>query len=82
MEEDFENFDDISNIYSYSEFLERFVTDEDRMYLEDEELARDVKELYAVYKGEIRSKTDFDRKKREIEECLETKIQKSVHYFQ
>jgi hypothetical protein len=38
------------------------------MYLEDEELARDVKELYAVNKGEIRSKADFDRKKREIEE--------------
>ena len=38
------------------------------MYLEDEELARDVKELYAVNKGEIRSKADFDRKKKELEE--------------
>ena len=70
MEEDFENLDDISKIESYSQFLERFVTDEDRMYLEDEELARDVKELYAVNKGEIRSKADFDRKKREIEEIF------------
>jgi hypothetical protein len=43
------------------------VTKEDLIYLEDEELARDVKELYAVNKGEIRSKEDFDRKKREIE---------------
>ena len=59
MEEDFENLDDISKIESYSQFLERFVTDEDRMYLEDEELARDVKELYAVNKGEIRSKADL-----------------------
>ena len=33
------------------------------MYLEDEELARDVKELYTVNKGEIRSKADFDKKK-------------------
>ena len=81
MEEDFENFDDISNIYSYSEFLERFVTDEDRLYLEDEELARDVKELYAVYEGEIRSKTDFDRKKREIEEMLREEDTKECPLF-
>ena len=68
MEDDFDNFEDISKIGTYAEFLDRFVTDEDRMYLEDEELARDVKELYAVNKGEIRNKADFDRKKREIEE--------------
>ena len=68
MEDDFDNYEDISKIESYAQFLDRFVTDEDRMYLEDEELARDVKELYAVNKGEIRSKADFDRKKREIEE--------------
>jgi len=67
MEDDFDNMEDISNIASYAEFLDRFVTDEDRMYLEDEELARDVKELYAVNKGEIRSKADFERKKRELE---------------
>ena len=67
MEDDFDNMEDISNIVSYAEFLDRFVTDEDRMYLEDEELARDVKELYAVNKGEIRSKADFERKKRELE---------------
>ena len=68
MEDDFDNYEDISKIETYAQFLDRFVTDEDRMYLEDEELARDVKELYAVNKGEIRSKADFDRKKREIEE--------------
>ena len=68
MEDDFENLEDISKIETYAQFLDRFVTDEDRMYLEDEELARDVKELYAVNKGEIRSKADFDRKKREQEE--------------
>ena len=68
MEDDFDNVDNISNIATYAEFLDKFVTDEDRMYLEDEELARDVKELYAVNKGEIRNKADFERKKREIEE--------------
>ena len=68
MDEEIENFDDISNIKTYSEFLDRFVSYEDKMYLEDEELARDVKELYAVNKGEIRSKEDFYRKKKEIED--------------
>jgi hypothetical protein len=68
MEDDFDNYDDISKIETYAQFLDRFVTEEDRMYLEDEELCRDVKELYAVNKGEIRCKADFDRKKREIEE--------------
>ena len=68
MDDDFDNYDDISKIETYGQFLDRFVTDEDRMYLEDEELCRDVKELYAVNKGEIRCKADFDRKKREIEE--------------
>ena len=67
MEDDFDNFEDISKIETYAQFLDRFVTDEDRMYLEDEELARDVKELYAENKGEIRSKADFERKKKEIE---------------
>ena len=65
--DDLENFEDISKIKTYAEFLDKFVSKEDLIYLEDEELARDVKELYAVNKGEIRSKADFDRKKKEIE---------------
>ena len=68
MEDDFDNVDNIANTATYADFLDKFVTDEDRMYLEDEELARDVKELYAVNKGEIRNKADFERKRREIEE--------------
>ena len=66
-DDDLDNFEDISKIKTYADFLDRFVTKEDLIYLEDEELARDVKELYAVNKGEIRCKEDFDRKKREIE---------------
>jgi hypothetical protein len=68
MEDDFDNYEDISKIETYAQFLDRFVTDEDRMYLEDEELARKVKELYAVNKGEIRSEEDFLRKKKEIDD--------------
>ena len=68
MEDDYDNYEDISKIDSYAAFLDRFVTDEDRMYLEDEELARDVKELYAVNKGEIRSEADFLRKRKEIDD--------------
>jgi hypothetical protein len=55
---------DIDAFRTYEEFLDKFVTAEDRLYLEDEALARDVKELYAVNKGEIRSREDYDRLKR------------------
>jgi hypothetical protein len=51
--DDFDNFEDISiaKYKTYEDFLDKFVTYEDRLYLEDENLARDVKELYAVNKG-------------------------------
>lgn len=65
--DDYDSNDDISKIKTYAEFLDRFVTKEDLIYLEDEELARDVKELYDVNKREIRCKADFDRKKRELD---------------
>ena len=68
MDEDLENYEDISKIETYADFLDKFVTPEDLIYLGDEELARDVKELYAVNKGEIRCKADFEKKKKEIEE--------------
>ena len=51
------------------------------MYLEDEELARDVKELYAVNKGEIRSKAILTKKKREIEEINREEDTKECHLF-
>lgn len=67
--DEFDNLDDISvtKYKSYSDFLDKFITNEDRLYLEDEDLARDVKELYAVNKGDIKSKDDFEKKKHEIE---------------
>ena len=49
--DDLESFEDITKIKTYADFLDKFVTKEDLIYLEDEELARDVKELYAVNKG-------------------------------
>lgn len=67
--DDYDNIDDISvsKYKNYEEFLDKFINYEDRIYLEDEDLARDVKELYAVNKGDIKSKDDFYRKKQEIE---------------
>jgi hypothetical protein len=51
--EDYDNLDEISvtKYKTYEDFLDKFVTYEDRIYLEDDDLARDVKELYAVNKG-------------------------------
>ena len=83
-----DNFDDISNIETYSQYLDKYVTEEDLMYLEDEELARKVKELYEVQKGEIRNKDDFDRKKKEldeknneIEEKEQIQFSQNMHYL-
>jgi uncharacterized protein (UPF0335 family) len=66
--EEYDNIDDISvNKYrTYEEFLDKFITRDDRIYLEDEDLARDVKELYAVNKGDIKCKEDFERKKQAL----------------
>jgi hypothetical protein len=51
--EEYDNLEDVSvsKYKSYEEFLDKFITTEDRIYLEDDDLARDVKELYAVNKG-------------------------------
>lgn len=57
----------LSNFKNYYEFLGDFIKKEDRMYLEDEDLARDVKELYDINKGDIKNESDFIQKKLEIE---------------
>ena len=41
-----EDNEDISDIKTYADYLNKYVTKEDLMYLEDEELARKIKELY------------------------------------
>ena len=60
MEDDFDGLEDLSKINTYAQFLDTLVTEEDKKYLEDEQLARDVKELYSLNKGEIRSKADYE----------------------
>ncbi len=76
--DDYDSIDDISvaKYKSYDDFLDKFITHEDRLYLEDEDLARDVKELYAVNKGDIKSKEDFERKKQEyLNRDLDDKVE-------
>ena len=68
MKENDDNPDDLTKINNYDEYLDRFVTSEDKLYLEEDELARDVIELYSINKGEIRNESDFVRKKKEIED--------------
>lgn len=53
--DEYDNQDELSvtKYRSYTDFLDKFVSPEDKLYLEDDDLARDVKELYAVNKGSI-----------------------------
>jgi len=81
MEDDIDGLEEISKSQTYAQFLDSFVTEEDKKYLEDEELARDVKELYSLNKGEIRSKADFDLKKKEMEESNKEEENIELKYF-
>ena len=81
MEDDIDGLEEISKSQTYAQFLDSFVTEEDKKYLEDEELARDVKELYSLNKGEIRSKADFDVKKKEMEESNKEEENIELKYF-
>ena len=65
MEDDIDGLEEISKSQTYAQFLDSFVTEEDKKYLEDEELARDVKELYSLNKGEI---IDFRERLKDEEE--------------
>ena len=60
-------FVDVSQQSSQLQALEQMMAELENSidFLEDEDLARDVKELYAVNKGDIKSKEDFERKKQE-----------------
>ena len=69
MDDEYENVDDVNimKFRNYGDFLSKFITKEDKMYLDDDDLARELRELYANNKGDIKSRDDFDRKKKEIE---------------
>ena len=79
-----EDNEDISDIKTYADYLNKYVTKEDLMYLEDEELARKVKELYNTQKGEIRNEADFNRKKKEIfdEKNIEENAKEQLQFSQ
>ncbi len=51
--EEYENLDDfsITKYKTYNDFLDKFVNEDDRKYLEDEDLIRDVKHFHALNKG-------------------------------
>ena len=73
--------EDISLIGTYAEYLDRYVTEEDLMYLEDAELARKVKELYNPQKGEIRNEADFYRKRKELDQKYKEEDEKEQLQF-
>ena len=74
--------EDISLIGTYAEYLDRYVTEEDLMYLEDAELARKVKELYNPQKGEIRNEADFYRKRKELDQYKEEEEKEQLQFSQ
>ena len=69
MDDEYENVDEVNilKFRNYGDFLSKFITKEDKMYLDDDDLAKELRELYANNKGDIKSRDDFDRKKKEIE---------------
>ncbi|OMJ94708.1 hypothetical protein SteCoe_2046 [Stentor coeruleus] len=57
----------LDNFDSYEEYLNSHITDTDTYYLEDEELARQLVELGIQGKGEILSKEEFEKRKKDNE---------------
>ena len=68
-EYDGEFFDDsLQKFDTYEKYLDSFITPEDEFYLEDIELARQLKEQGYRSKTEILSREEFYNKKKAIEE--------------
>lgn len=68
-EYDGEFFDDsLQKFDTYEKYLDSFITAEDEFYLEDIELARQLKEQGYRSKTEILSREEFYNKKKAIEE--------------
>ena len=68
-EYDGEFFDDsLQKFENYEKYLDSFITADDEFYLEDIELARQLKEQGYRSKTEILSREDFYNKKKAIEE--------------
>ena len=58
---------------NYDQYLAAHITDIDRYYLEDEDLARQLVELGYHGKGDILTHAAFDKKKAEIEQAKKSK---------
>lgn len=63
----------LDNFDSYEEYLNSHITDTDTYYLEDEELARQLVELGIQGKGEILSKEEFEKRKKDNEVAKKAK---------
>ena len=63
----------LDNIESYEEYLNSHISETDIYYLEDEELARQLVELGIQGKGEILSKEEFEKKKKDNEVAKKAK---------
>lgn len=68
MDDEDRDIPDFNKLKTYEDYLNTKIDDDDRYFLEEDELCRDVKDLYAVNKGEIKSKEDFLKKKKEYED--------------
>lgn len=63
----------LDNFESYEEYLNSHISETDIYYLEDEELARQLVELGIQGKGEILSKEEFEKKKKDNEVAKKAK---------
>ena len=63
----------LDNFESYEEYLNSHISETDIYYLEDEELARQLVELGIQGKGEILSKEEFEKKKKDNEVAQKAK---------
>jgi hypothetical protein len=59
--------DGITEFATYEDYLDSQISEKDRMYLEDEELARQLVELGYKGSGEALKREDFEQKKRDID---------------
>ena len=66
--------DSLSNFETYEDYLDSQITENDRLYLDDDELARQLVELGYRGNGETLSEKEFITKKKELDELKTRKI--------
>ena len=65
----------VDNHETYEAYLDSHITQWDRYYLEDEDLARQLVELGIQGKGEILSKEEFEKRKKDNEVASKAKLE-------